>query len=399
MTYQITTSTTVSQDGIALFDQDKYHLQTGEQPHTGDDGLLIRSVNLHDTPLNPELLTIGRAGVGVNNIPLEKAVDQGVVVFNAPGANANGVKELVFAALVIGARPLMAGNAWVNHLKGQDIDVQVEAGKKAYVGTELLGKQLGVIGLGHVGGRVANGASSLAFGMHVVGYDPYIEVDTAWNLSHHIHHADTIEEVLRDSDYVTLHVPLTGETKEMINAQRIAMMKPGSVLLNFARDDVIDEQAILAALDRGQLRGYVTDFASPKLLHHPKVTVFPHIGGSTTAAETNSAKMVVQTMKNYLETGNIRNSVTFPDCVMQFAAPLRLTLIHKNVPNMVGRMTAILANYDLNIVNMMNRSQGDYAYTMIDLDHVAEKRLQRIATKLEQIENVIRVRVIEQPKR
>ncbi|ANK59054.1 phosphoglycerate dehydrogenase [Loigolactobacillus backii] len=394
MTYQIVASTTVSPDGIALFDQKNYHIDYGEQPKKDTAGLLIRSVDLHQTPLPDDLITIGRAGVGVNNIPLAEAAAKGIVVFNAPGANANGVKELVFAALTIGARPMLAGSKWVSNLKGDDIGVQVEKGKKAYVGTELLGKKLGVIGLGHVGGLVANGASSQAFGMHVVGYDPYIAVDTAWHLSHHIKHAADLKGVLEDSDYVTIHVPLTSETKEMLNADAIAMMKPGSVLLNFARDDVIDEDAIIAALDRGHLRRYITDFASPKLIHHPKVTVFPHIGGSTTAAETNSAKMVVQTMKNYLETGNIRNSVTFPDTDMQFASPLRLTLIHKNVPNMVGKMTGVLSNYELNIVNMMNRSQGDYAYTMIDLDQIDPKRLQKIAAKMAQIDDVIRVRVL-----
>ncbi len=396
--YQITASTTVAPAGVALFDQDKYKVNYGEKPTSDAAGLLIRSVDLHQTDLPKSLLTIGRAGVGVNNIPLEKAVEQGVVVFNAPGANANGVKELVLAALTIGARPMLHGAQWVHSLKGNDVDVQVEKGKKAYVGTELLGKQLGVIGLGHVGGLVANSASSTAFGMHVIGYDPYIQVDTAWNLSHHIHHAKNVGEVLRNSDYVTIHVPLTEETSEMLNAEAIAQMKPGSVLLNFARDDVVDEAAIIAALDRGQLRQYITDFATPKLIHHPKVLCFPHIGGSTDAAETNSAKMVVQTMKNYLETGNIRNSVTFPDTAMDFQAPLRLTLIHRNVPKMVGRMTEVLNNYDLNIVSMANRSNGDYAYTMIDLDALEAKRLQRIGAKMEQIENVVRVRVIEQPK-
>ncbi|MFD0898160.1 phosphoglycerate dehydrogenase [Loigolactobacillus binensis] len=396
--YQITASTTVAPAGVALFEKEKYQVDYGEKPTPQATGLLIRSVDLHQTALPASLLTIGRAGVGVNNIPLDKAVAQGTVVFNAPGANANGVKELVLAALTIGARPMLAGSKWVHSLKGNDIDVQVEKGKKAYVGTELLGKKLGVIGLGHVGGLVANGASSAAFGMHVVGYDPYIQVDTAWNLSHHITHAKNLSGVLRDSDYVTIHVPLTDETAAMLDADAIAQMKPGSVLLNFARDDVVDEAAIIAALDRGHLRQYITDFATPKLLHHPKVLCFPHIGGSTDAAETNSAKMVVQTMKNYLETGNIRNSVTFPNTVMDFQAPLRLTLIHRNVPNMVGRMTEILANYDLNIVNMVNRSNGDYAYTMIDLDALEAKRLQRIANKMEQIENVVRVRVIEQPK-
>ncbi|MDN6334576.1 MAG: phosphoglycerate dehydrogenase [Lacticaseibacillus paracasei] len=396
--FQITASTTVAPAGVALFDQENYKVDYGESPTTDAAGLLIRSVDLHQTALPERLLTIGRAGVGVNNIPLDKAVQQGVVVFNAPGANANGVKELVLAALAIGARPMLPASDWVHGLKGNDIDVQVEKGKKAYVGTELLGKQLGVIGLGHVGGLVANSASSTAFGMHVVGYDPYIQVDTAWNLSHHIHHAKNVSQVLHDSDYVTIHVPLTAETAEMLNAEAIAQMKPGSVLLNFARDDVVDEAAIIAALDRGHLRQYITDFATPKLIHHPKVLCFPHIGGSTDAAETNSAKMVVQTMKNYLETGNIRNSVTFPDTVMDFQAPVRLTLIHRNVPNMVGHMTEVFANYDLNIVNMVNRSTGDYAYTMIDLDALEAKRLQRIANKMAQIENVVRVRVIEQPK-
>ncbi|MGX7420375.1 3-phosphoglycerate dehydrogenase family protein [Carnobacterium gallinarum] len=391
MVFHIKTYNAIAEEGLQKFEGAEYQVNQSESP----DALLIRSQNLHDIEIPDSVLAVGRAGAGVNNIPVEEYTEKGVVVFNTPGANANAVKELVLANLFMSARPILNGAAWTRTLATDDPNVEavVEAEKKRFVGTELQDKKLGVIGLGAIGAMVANDAYRL--GMNVVGYDPYVSVDTAWNISSRVKRALTIEEVLATSDYLTIHIPLMSQTKHIINAEKLALVKEGATLLNFSRGELVDNQAVLQAIEAGKLNQYITDFAAPELIATKNVLVLPHLGASTLEAEVNCAKMAARTLKYYLETGNIKRSVNFPTVDMNFQAPFRLSLIHRNVPSMVGTMTIELANQGINIVNMINRSKGEYAYTLIDLEDISTEQLARIVEKLESVEEIISVRTIE----
>lgn len=354
------------------------------------DAILVRSAKMHEMELPKSVCAIARAGAGVNNIPLGKYADQGIVVFNTPGANANGVKELVFAGMLLAARDIIGGANWT---KGQtenpDVTAAAEKEKKKFAGTELLGKKLGIIGLGAIGVKVANAATHL--GMDVYGYDPYISVDAAWNLSRNIHHINDVEDIYRQCDYITIHVPLLDSTKKMINSDAIAKMKDGVVILNFARDLLVDEEAVLAAIDAGKVHRYVSDFPNPTTVGKPGVIVTPHLGASTAESEENCTVMAVKELRNFLENGNIKNSVNYPNCDLGICeSASRLAICHKNVKGMISRFTDVLA--DTNIHNMSNASKGDFAYTLLDLDSaVSPEELAQVET----IEGVLKVRVVK----
>lgn len=393
--YQIKTYNVISNVGLAVFEKDKYEINGVTEP----DALLIRSQNLHRGVLPVSLLAIGRAGAGVNNIPLDKASENGVVVFNSPGANSNAVKELIIAVLIMAARPIIPAIGWVNTLNsGEDADVtlQAESGKNHFRGTELAGKTLGVIGLGAVGSKVADTAKQL--GMKVVGYDPNISVEHAWKVSNDIPRAGSISEVLKDSDYVTIHIPYTEKNKDLISAKELLTMKKGAVLLNYSRDGIVEEAPILSALESGQISQYWTDFASDELVAHENVMVTPHLGGTTQEAEDNCAEMVANTLCKYLETGEIEHSVNFPSVYMPFNSPYRLTLLHQNVPSMVSKIATVLAELNINIANMINSSKGDYAYTMIDVDAMDTKLYDEFEQKCLDIDAIIRVRGLKNPQ-
>jgi D-3-phosphoglycerate dehydrogenase len=353
------------------------------------DAILVRSAKCHDMAFPESLIAIARAGAGVNNIPVEACAEQGIVVFNTPGANANGVKELVLAGMLLASRNLIEATAWVKSLKGtcEDVLALVEKGKKPFVGPELMGKTLGVIGLGAIGVMVANAARSL--GMKVIGYDPYISIESAWGLSQDVQRALNLDQLLSVSDYITLHVPLLDNTKSFIGAAEIAKMKPGAVLLNFARNGLVEYDALLAALENGRLHRYVTDFPNSRLLEYDNVICIPHLGASTPESEENCAKMAASQLKDYLETGNIVNSVNMPGASLPFTGRFRIAVIHRNISGMVGKMTAILADSGANITDMLNKSKGDIAYTVINLD---ESAADKAVGEIGRITGVIRVR-------
>ncbi len=332
------------------------------------DGIIVRSQNLHDAEIPASVKAIGRAGAGVNNIPVDKMSLRGMPVFNAPGANANAVKELVIAALLISSRNIAPALTFVAGLSGDDnaLHKRVEDGKKAFSGSELPGRTLGVIGLGKIGSLVADAAIKL--GMDAIGYDPHITVDAAWGLPAAVKKANSIEEVLKASDYVTLHVPLLEATKNLINGPRLALMKKGAILLNFARDGIVDDKAVVAALNADNLRGYICDFPAQALQGVPRVICTPHLGASTEEAEDNCAIMVADQVRDYLEHGNIRNAVNLPDVIMQRESLHRLCIVNANVPNMVGQISTAMADAGLNIHNMLNKSRGEMAYTLVDVD-------------------------------
>lgn len=382
--YKIKLMNKISPKGTQLF---------GEQYLVGEDqkdedGILVRSAALHDYEFPQSLKAIARAGAGVNNIPIEKCSEQGVVVFNTPGANANAVKELVLCALFLSSRQIVEGIDWVKTLKGQEnVGKLVEKGKSQFVGPELEGKKLGIIGLGAIGVNVANAAIKL--GMEVYGYDPYISVDAAWGMSKWVKNAQNEETIFSECDYITLHAPSTPETKGMINKESIQKMKDGVRILNFARGDLVNAQDVLTAIDSGKVAKYITDFATPDIIDHENVIVMPHLGASTPESEDNCARMAVKEIKDYLESGNIVNSVNFPTINEPRTTKYRICLIHKNVPNMLAQFATLLANQEINIENMVNKAKDDYAYTIIDTNDV-------VGTKeFESLENVIKVRVVE----
>lgn len=388
MTFDVKTYNVIAQEGIDVFPKDSYTINQTEKP----DALLIRSQDMHKTAFGTNVLAIARAGAGFNNIPLVKCTDQGTVVFNTPGSNANAVKELVVALLILAARPVIPAIQWAKKMGGADVSLQTEKGKNHFDGTELQGKRIGVIGLGSVGSKVARAAYDL--GMNVVGYDPYISVEHAWRLSNDIPRAESLDDVLNDSDYVTIHIPYTEQNRNLISAKELAKMKDGAVLLNYSRGGIVNDHDVCEALDSGKLRLFMTDFSSPEVLNHDKTVVTPHLGGTTEEAEVNGAKQAARTLRKYLETGNIVNSVNFPTVEMPFEAPLRLTLIHKNIPNMVGRITTILANREINIDNMINRSRDKIAYTVIDAAALSEEQVEELEKELMTIPEVIRVRAL-----
>ena len=358
----------------------------------GADAALVRSAAMHDLDLPDSLLAVARAGAGVNNIPLDKCADKGIVVFNTPGANANGVKELVFAGMLYASRDIVGGIDWCLANQNDDnIAKTAEKQKKNFAGTEISGKKLGVIGLGAIGVLVANAATHM--GMEVYGYDPYISVDAAWNLSRDIHHIQNVEDIYRTCDYITIHVPLLDSTKGMINKAAIEEMKDGVVLLNYARDLLVDEDAVLAALKAGKMKKYVTDFANPKVVGAEGTIVTPHLGASTKESEDNCAVMAVKEIRDFLENGNIRNSVNFPNCSMGVCTGAgRVTICHKNIPGMLGAFTTVMGNADVNISDMTNKGKGDYAYTMMDLESEATEE---IVKALEAVDGVLKVRIIK----
>lgn len=354
------------------------------------DAILVRSASMHEMEFDKNLKAIGRAGAGVNNIPLDKCAEEGIVVFNTPGANANGVKELVLAGLFLGARDVVGGIEWVKANKDdENIAKSAEKAKKAFAGSEIMGKKLGVVGLGAIGVRVANAAVHL--GMEVYGYDPYISVENAWHLSKHIKHAKSVEEIYQACDYITVHVPALANTKGMIDDAAITMMKDGVVILNFSRDVLVESAAIIKGLESGKVKRYVTDFAIPEIVDVKNAVVIPHLGASTEEAEDNCAVMVAKELRDFLENGNIHNSVNYPNCDMGIRKKVRITILHKNMLNMIGQFTAILTKANINIADMINKSRGEYAYTMLDVDSEVKDT---VVEELEKVDGVRKVRVI-----
>ncbi|MBQ3559692.1 MAG: phosphoglycerate dehydrogenase [Agathobacter sp.] len=356
------------------------------------DAALVRSASVHDLELGDNVVAIARAGAGVNNIPLDKCAEQGIVVFNTPGANANGVKELVLAAMLYASRDLVGGIEWVqNNKDDENIAKTAEKEKKNFAGTEISGKKLGVIGLGAIGVLVANAATNL--GMEVYGYDPYISVNAAWSLSGTVKHISNIDDIYRECDFITIHVPLLDSTKKMVNADAIAKMKPNVIVLNFARDLLVDEEAMVAALEEGKVKHYVTDFANPTVAGKKGCIVTPHLGASTAESEDNCAIMAVRELRDYLENGNIVHSVNYPDCSMGACTTAgRIAILHKNVKGMIGQYTSVLGDADINVSDMTNKGRGDYSYSLVDVDSPVTEA---VVEKLKAIDGVIKVRIIK----
>ena len=375
----------ISAVGLDQLDENYVNVETAK----GADAILVRSAKMHEMEFDKNLKVIARAGAGVNNIPLERCAEEGVVVFNTPGANANGVKELVIAGMLLAARDIIGGINWVQEYEEDgDIAKITEKKKKVFAGTELEGKKLGVIGLGAIGVLVANAAVHL--GMEVYGYDPYVSVDSAWRLSRNIHHAKTADEIYKECDYITVHVPALEDTKGMINKDAISLMKKGVVILNFARDVLVNQEDIVDALVSEKVRCYVTDFPTKEIVGVRGAIVIPHLGASTEESEDNCAKMAAAEVKDFLENGNITHSVNFPDCDMGAKGEgERITILHKNIPNMIGQFTALLA--DMNIEVMTNKSRKEYAYTMLDVDGTVSEDVE---AQLAAVEGVLKVRVI-----
>ena len=385
--YRIHTLNKISPKGMELWTQEYTITDTLDSA----DAVLVRSAAMHDLALPEGLLSVARAGAGVNNIPLDACAEKGIVVFNTPGANANSVMELTLCGMLLGSRDVVGGINWVQaNRENPDIAKLVEKGKSQFAGHEIRGKSLGVIGLGAVGGPLANAARRL--GMEVYGCDPFISIDAAWHLDSHITRVNTREEIYEKCDFISLHAPLLEDTKQMINAEAIAKMKDGVIILNFARDKLVDDDAMAAALASGKVARYVTDFPNPKSAAMPGCIAIPHLGASTEESEDNCAKMAVNEVMNYLENGNIVNSVNFPNCDMGVCtAAGRILILHRNIPNSLSRFTTAVASEGINIAGLMNKSRGEYAVTMLDLDHKASDA---VAKDLEKIEGVLRVRVI-----
>ena len=385
--YKIKTYNKISKTGLAAFD-DKYTI--GDEVENAD-GAIVRSAALHEVEFPESLKAIARAGAGTNNIPIDRCSEQGIVVFNTPGANANAVKELVIAAMLISSRRVISGIEWVKTLKGngKEVGKMVEKGKSAFAGPEIKGKTIGVVGLGAIGVMVANAANAL--GMTVYGYDPYLSVKSAWNLTHNAVHIYDINEIFEKCDYITVHVPLTDDTKGLINKDTIAKMKDGVRILNFARGELVNTDDIKAALESGKVAAYVTDFPSDDIIGVDGVIAVPHLGASTPESEDNCASMAARELIDYIENGNIVNSVNLPEITMPRSGKHRVCIIHRNIPNMLTAITGIFAGDNVNIENLLNKSRGNYAYSMLDID---EADTSAVADKIGAIEGVIRVRVI-----
>jgi D-3-phosphoglycerate dehydrogenase len=354
---------------------------------TNPDAILVRSAKMHDMEIGDNLKAVGRAGAGVNNIPLDKMSDKGVVVFNAPGANANAVKELVISSMLLSSRNICQAWNYVNGLPLDNLKTAIEDGKKNYAGSELPGKTLGIVGLGAIGVQIANAAHAL--GMKVIGFDPAITIKSAWKLSADVEQALSVDELFSQSDFVSFHVPLVEGTKNLLNEERIALLPEGATILNFARDGIVDEDALITALEAGKVKYYVTDFPIDDKKDHERVIALPHLGASTAEAEDNCAIMVANQIKDYLENGNILNSVNFPEAKMPRAGKERLAITHKNIPNMVGQISTAVADAGANIVDMLNKSRDDVAYTLIDLESEISDT---VIDNLKQIEGVLTVR-------
>jgi len=386
--FQINCLNPISKIGLSNF-TDNYQIVDDVN---NADGILVRSAAMHDMDLPKSLLAVARAGAGVNNIPLDKCAEKGVVVFNTPGANANGVKELVIAGMLLAARDIVGGIKWVEDNKeDENIAKTAEKAKSKFAGTEIKGKKLGVIGLGAIGAQVANAAVSL--GMEVYGYDPYLSVNAAWNISRAVKHVFNEDDIFTDCDYITVHVPLLDNTKNTISKEAIAKMKDGVVIINYSRDLLADEAAVLEGLKSGKIRKYISDFANPTTAGQPGCIVMPHLGASTEESEDNCAVMAVEQMMDYLENGNIKNSVNYPACDMGVCNQAgRVAIFHKNIANMITKFTACFGDEGINITDMMNKSRGDVAYTMMDLEEPATAEM---INKLNAIEGVFRVRVVK----
>lgn len=384
--YQIQLWNDLSDKGIKRFTDD-YHVQREtEQP----DAFLVRSKDLHDMRFPDSLKAVARAGVGVNTIPLDQLANRGIPVFSTPGANANAVKELVIGSLFLTARKLVPSLLWTNNLRGPDIPERIEANKKQFVGTELLGKRIGIVGLGAIGANLANTLHEL--GMTVTGYDPHMSVESAWRVSNQIQRATQLEDLLATSDYITLHLPLVDTTTGLLDASLFSKMKHGATLLNFSRGELVDEQALAEVLRSGRLANYVTDFPNAFILSLPRVIALPHIGASTSEAEENCAIMAVDQLRLFLETGNIRNAVNFPAVELPFTGKRRITIAHHNIPNMVGQIASVLAQESINIANMINGSKDAIAYTIIDIDNHADEIIS--LDRLNQIPGVLKTRLL-----
>ncbi|MFX3625367.1 MAG: phosphoglycerate dehydrogenase [Ectobacillus sp.] len=391
--FTIQTLNNIASCGLDVFPKEQY---TIEKESNNPDGILLRSYYMHDMEMPSNLKAIARAGAGVNNIPVEACTEKGIVVFNTPGANANAVKEIVLASMLMSSRNLFDGIIWAKSLHGQGevVPQLVEAGKKEYVGSEIKGKKLGIIGLGAIGALVANDA--LALDMEVIGYDPYVSVETAWRLSRQVQRAVSLEQIFTTCDYITIHVPLVEQTRGMLNEQAFRMMKKGVRLFNFSRGELVNEEDLKGAIEEGIVASYVTDFPNDNVLGMKNVIPIPHLGASTYESEENCAIMAARQLKEYLETGNIKNSVNYPNVELPYFGQKRITVAHKNVPNMVGQMTAFLAEHGINIADMINRSKGAYAYTIIDIDNGVDQRIKEdIAAKIQNIEGVAAVRIIQ----
>ena len=391
MEFKIQTLNKIAKCGLNLLDRDIYEVASDMN---NPDAYLVRSQDMHSMNIPESVKAVARAGAGTNNIPIPELTEKGVVVFNTPGANANAVKELVILSLLIASRPVVAANKWANELagKGDEIPDLAVKGKSQFVGPELKGKTLGVIGLGAIGAMVANLA--IKFGMEVIGYDPYLSVNAAWSLDHNVKHAETLDTVYAKSDYITIHVPQTNDTKGMINASTIKTMKDGVRIINIARGGLVNNDDILAALDSGKVAALVTDFAAEELLNHPKVICMPHLGASTPEAEDNCAIMAAKQLKDFLEKGNIVNSVNFPKTVTDNPIPAggtRLCISHKNIPDTISKFTTIIGESKLNISSFLNQARGDVAYNIIDVDG---KVTDEIIEKLKACDTVNRVRAI-----
>ena len=378
----------ISPKGTALWTEDYTPVDNMAQA----DAVLVRSASMHEMELPENLLAVARAGAGVNNIPLTSCADEGVVVFNTPGANANGVMELALCGMLLACRDIVGGINWVQSIKSSpDIEKMVEKGKGQFAGMEIAGKRLGVIGLGAIGGPLANAARRL--GMEVYGCDPYISIEAAWHLDHHIVRVKTREEIYQNCDIISLHVPLLPDTKNMIDAEAMSMMKDGTIILNFARGGLVDVDAMEEALKSGKIRRYVTDFPDERTANMPGVIAIPHLGASTEESEDNCAKMAVRQVMNYLENGNIVNSVNYPNLDMGICHAVgRIAILHKNIPNSLGQFTSAVANDGINIASLQNASRGEYAYTMLDVD---QKASCEVVEHLKGIKGVLRVRVIK----
>ncbi len=376
----------ISPLGLEKFPKEFYDVSNSKD---NPDAILVRSAKMHDIDIGNSLKAVGRAGAGVNNIPLQKMSDNGVVVFNTPGANANAVKELVISSMLLASRNICQGWSYVNDLPLDNLKATVEDGKKQYSGSELPGKTLGIVGLGAIGVEIANAASML--GMDVIGYDPSISKKNAWKISSDVEEALSLEELFSRSDFVSFHVPLVEATKNLLNAKRIALLPQGCVVINMSRDGIVDEEELIKSLDSGNVKYYVTDFPIDEKKNHERVIALPHLGASTSEAEDNCALMIAKQVKEYLENGNIINSVNFPDAKMPRAGQERLAITHRNVPNMVRQITKAIAEEDANIVDMLNKSKGEFAYTLIDIE---EKIPSLVIDNIKKVEGILKVRAL-----
>ena len=376
----------ISPLGLGKFSKEAYDVSSSDE---NPDAILVRSAKMHDMEIGDSLKAVGRAGAGVNNIPLEKMSDKGVVVFNTPGANANAVKELVISSMLLASRNICQAWDYVNKLPLDNLKTTVEDGKKQYSGSELPGKTLGIVGLGAIGVEIANAASML--GMDVIGYDPSISKKNAWKISSEVEEALSLEELFSRSDFVSFHVPLVDATKNLLNAKRIALLPEGCVIINMSRDGIVDEDELIKSLDTGKVKYYVTDFPIDEKKNHDRVIALPHLGASTSEAEENCAIMIAKQVKDYLEHGNIVNSVNFPDSKMPRAGEERLAITHRNVPNMVRQITKEIAEEGANIVDMLNKSRGDFAYTLIDIEKEISKT---VIENIKQVEGILKVRAL-----